>query len=212
MSNEISLQKIEKKVFITAFQDGLIDIGLGLFLLMFVIGPYLTPYLGDWWGTLIFVPFWLIAFLILWWVKRNIVKPRIGTVKYGPWRKSRMIRFNVFIFITLTLAFILGILSVIQFETLPGWVHTARFSMVFLISFGLAGYFLEFNRLYIYGFGVALAPLVGEALYQYVGVPHHGFPITFGAISILMLLTGLVLFRRLLLEHPLDPSHQETAE
>ena len=70
------------------------------------------------------------------------------------------------------------------------------------MGFSLAGYMLEFPHLYLYGILIALAPLFGEFLYFTYHVPHHGFPITFGITSALIILNGLGIFFRLLKEHP----------
>lgn len=213
MSNEISMKETERKVFRSTFQDGLLDIAIGGFLLVFAIGPYLTPYLGDFWGTIVtFLPLWAIVFPALWLIRKYVVTPRVGSVKYGPWRVSRMIRFNVVILIILVFSLILGILSAVEFDAVPGWMHTARFSLIFLLTFSLAGYFLDFTRLYIYGVLIALAPLIGELLYVYLKIPHHGFPVTFGLASGLITLTGVILFVRFLRDHPLQTGQAESME
>jgi len=213
MSNEISLKDTERKVFKTAFQDGLLDIAIGGFLMVFALSPYVTPYLGDLWGSVVmFLPLWVVLFPALWLIRKYVVTPRVGSVKYGPWRVSRMMRFNVIILIVLVFSGILGILSAVEFDAVPGWMHTARFSLVFLLAFSVAGYFLDFSRLYIYGTMIALAPLIGELLYQNLKVPHHGFPVTFGLASGLITLTGVILFVRFLRDHPLQPGQAESME
>jgi hypothetical protein len=141
-----------------------------------------------------------------------VVTPRVGSVKYGPWRVERIVRFNVVILIILVFSLILGILSAVEFDAVPGWMHTARFSLVFLLVFSVAGYFLDFARLYIYGTLIALAPMIGELLYQNLKVPHHGFPVTFGLASGLITLTGVILFVRFLRDHPLQPGQAESME
>jgi hypothetical protein len=207
VSNRISLKETERKVFKSAFQDGLVDVSIGCVILMFAIAPFLSPYLGDFWSSAVFLPFWAIVFPGIWLVRKYIVKPRAGTVKYGSWRKTRMIRFNVLMLTFGIFAFALGILSAVEFDAVPGWTHTARFSLILLIAFTLAGYFLNFPRLYLYGVLLALAPMIGELLYVHLDVPHHGYPVVFGAAAGLMIGTGLVLFVRLLRDHPLQP-HQ----
>jgi hypothetical protein len=47
MSAQISLKDLEKNIFQKSYQDGLIDIQIGCVLLMFVVAPQLSPYLGD---------------------------------------------------------------------------------------------------------------------------------------------------------------------
>lgn len=122
-----------------------------------------------------------------------------------------MIKFNVIIFFIVVISLILGILSFVKFDSMPGWIHTARFSLIILIAFSVAAYYLDFTRLYFYGVLSAFAPLIGEVLYVHLKAPHHGFPITFGFVSCLIMITGLVLFIRLLQEHP-RPSLQAESE
>jgi MFS family permease len=211
MSNEISLKETERKVFNTAFQDGLVDIGIGGFFISFVIGLYVSPYLGDFWSTIVvFLPLWVIVFPALWLIRKHVVKPRIGSVKYGSWRVTRLMRFNVIVLIILVFSVILGLLSTVKFDAVPGWVHTARFSLVFLLAFSVAAYFLDFTRLYAYGILFALAPQIGELLYQYLKVPHHGFPVTFGLPGVVITITGIIRFAHFLRDHPLQPDQTES--
>jgi hypothetical protein len=211
MSQKINLKDAERKAFTVTFQDGLWDIFIGCFLLQFSIGPFLSPALGDFWSSVVFLPFFALVFLVIWLIKKNVVAPRVGIVKLGRWRITRMIRFNLVMVMALIVVFVLGVLSLVQFDSIPGWVHTARFSLIFLIGFCVAAYFLDFTRLYIYGVLVALSPLIGEVLYVYLKAPHHGFPITFGITAGIVLLTGLVLFVRFLQDYPI-PSDQSATE
>ena len=212
MSQKISLKEAERKAFTSTFQDGLWDIFIGCFLLQFSIGPFLSPTLGDFWSSVVFLPFFALAFLVIWFVKKHVITPRVGIVKFGQWRVTRMMRFNAGMVLALTVSLLLGILSLVQFGSIPGWIHTARFSLIFLITFCAAAYFLDFTRLYIYGVIIALSPLIGEVLYVYLKASHHGFPITFGITAGLIILTGLVLFIRFLQDNPLPTDQPATEE
>jgi hypothetical protein len=135
-------------------------------------------------------------------LRKKIIQPRIGRVDYGAYRKTRLKKMTLLMLVFNLVALALGALSFFNFAYLPGWVHVARFSTIILVGFSLAGYMLEFPRLYIYGILTALAPPVGEFLYTTYGATHHGFPITFGITSGLMILTGLVILLRLLRKYP----------
>jgi hypothetical protein len=206
MTDQFSLKDTERKVFISSFQDGLIDIFIGCWALMFVIGPSITPSLGDFLGSAVFVPFWAMLFVVLWMIRKHVVKPRMGAVKFGSWRRARLFKFSRLMLLVCTLALILGAASAIRFEFLAGWTHLVRFSLVFLVGFGLAGYFLDFSRLYAYGIMIAAAPLIGELLYRKFQFPHHGFPVAFGIAATVIIATGVCLFIRFLLDHPLENS------
>ena len=75
--------------------------------------------------------------------------------------------------------------------------------LIFLIGFSTAAYFLDFPRLYVYGLLCALGTPIGEWLYQNMGASHHGYPIVFGTLAGVMILTGLVTFARFLQNNPL---------
>jgi len=108
-------------------------------------------------------------------------------------------------------ALVLGILSAANFSV-PGWIHVARFSLIVLVGSTLAAYMLGFTWLYIYGVLIALSPLLGEWLYVRLGVPHHGYPVTFGITTAVTLLVGLVKLYRLVRDYPLrteEALHEE---
>jgi hypothetical protein len=212
MSPQISLKEAEKKVFRTRFNDGLWDIFLGCFFLIFVIAPYLSETLGDLWSSVVFLPFWGIVYLAILLTRKYIVDPRIGTVKFGPARKSKLKKLNLVMLAVNVIAFILGIIASLTFGRVPGQIYSITIGMVLLIGFSTAAYYLDFPRLYVYGLLVGLSPLVGEWLWSQGYASHHGFPITFGISAGIMILVGLVHFIILLLENPLPNQEIPTGE
>jgi len=219
LSQEIDLRTVDRKVFTASFDSGLVDIFLSGVTLMFAVGPltttYLNPYLGDFWGDLLvalmYLPFWGILYLVLRWIHQKLVAPRMGVVKYGPARRKKM---SLFTWIMLALNIIFVILGIVAFRNpdSPGWTITLPFTFMLLLSFSLAGYFLNLNRLYIYGIILALAPLVGEYLYQTFGAVHHGYPITYGLSTVIIFVTGLIKFITFMHHNPLpsvDPIQYE---
>ncbi len=202
MSQKISLKEADRKVFRTAYNDGLWDIFLGCFILMFAIAPFLSPSLGDFWSSALFLPFWGLVFLVIQLIRKYVVTPRIGVVKYGQARRNKLMKFSVVMLMVNVIALILGFVAAINFGRVPGQMTTIIFGLIFLIGFSIAAYFLDFSRLYIYGLLVGLSPLVGEWLYTYGNAAHHGFPITFGTTAGIMILIGLAAFVRLLRDNP----------
>jgi hypothetical protein len=90
VSQKISLKEAERKAFRTTLNDGLVDIFLGCFLLMFVIALYLSENLGDFWSSAVFLPFLALVYLAIWLIRRYVVTPRIGMVKFGQARKAKL--------------------------------------------------------------------------------------------------------------------------
>jgi len=198
MTSNTDLEALERKAWRSYFQDGLWDILLGCIVLMFAIAPPLSRIgLGDFWSSAVFVPFWVLVFLLIVLIRKYIIAPRIGVVKFGQTRKKKLFKFNILMFVVLLLGLILGIISFRNINA-PGWVHSLRFIAIVLICSSLAAYFLDFKRLYVYGIIIALSIPIGEWLYVHTGVPHHGYPITFGITAAIMIIIGLILFVRLL--------------
>jgi hypothetical protein len=202
MNTNTSLRDLERNMYRDSIQDGILDIQIGCMLLMFVLPIYLSPKLGDFWSSVVFLPLWFLVIFGLRAYRKKVVQPRVGRIQYGTFRKKRLRRLNRIILVFNLIALILGLLSFIQFTELSGWIISARFSIILLIGFSLAGYMLEIPRIYLYGILISAAPMVGEYLYQNLGFSHHGFPITFGFLSAVLVLTGLVILVRLLKKYP----------
>lgn len=212
MSQQISLKDAERKVFRAAYNDGLVDIFLGCFFLIFVIGPYLSVSLGDFWSSVVFLPFWALVYLALWLVRRYVVVPRIGRVKFGQVRKARLVRFTVMMLVINIVAFILGSIAVLNFGIVSGQVISVIFGMILLMGFSLAAYFLDSKRLFFYGLLVGFSQPVGEWLWSQGYAAHHGYPVTFGVTAGIMFLIGLFLFIRLLQDNPLPKEENASRE
>lgn len=201
MEQQIDLKQLERKVWTSFYEDGLGDIFLGCIVLMFALAPFLSRRLGDFWSSAVFIPFWAIVYLLLVLLRKYVVIPRIGVVRFGRARKKRLIKFNIVMLVVLSIGLTLGIVS-FRGSTTQAWVHNLRFIAIVLICFGFAAYYLGFVRLYIYGILVALCIPIGEWLYSHAGIPHHGFPVTFGITAGIIIITGFILFLRFLRKNP----------
>jgi hypothetical protein len=187
---DISVREADRKVFRTSFDDGIVDIFISSVVLMFALAPFFSVYLGDFWSSVIFLPFWGVVYLILLWTRKNVIKPRAGLVNYGPQRRKKLTLFNR-IMIVLNVVFLILGLVVFVSPGGSGWTITLAFAGMVLISFSLAGYFLDVTRFYLYGLMMSGGFFVGEWLYQTYGVSHHGYPIVFGISAGVIFLIGL---------------------
>jgi len=159
--------------------------------------------MGDFWSSAVFLPIWGVVYLIIWLVRKKVVVPRVGTVKFGAVRKTRLKIFTVSMLVVNVVALILGIIVAFRFRTLPLGGPNMVLGLILLIGFSTAAYFLDFPRLYVYGLLSALGTPIGEWLYQNMRASHHGYPIVFGILAGVMILTGLVVFVRFLANNPL---------
>jgi hypothetical protein len=203
MSQQISLKEAERKAFRATFSDGLWDIILGCIFLMFVIAPFLSTRMGDFWSSAVFLPFWAVIYIAIRLIKKYVVIPRVGVATFGRARKAKLKKFTIVMLSINIAAFILGLIAAANIGRISGRMTSAFLGLLLLFGFSLAAYFLDFRRLYLYGLLVGLSPMIGEWLWIHGHASHHGFPITFGTAAAIMILVGLVLFIRLLRANPL---------
>ncbi len=203
MINKTSLKELERNMFRNSIQDGILDIQIGIMCLNFVLPIYLSPKLGDFWSSVVFLPLWFLVIFGFKAYRKKVIQPRVGSIQYGTYRKKRLKRLNIIIIVVNLIALILGIFTFINFSALSDWGPSAVIAIILLIGFSLAGYMLEFPRLYLYGILISAAPVIGEYLYQNFGASHHGFPITFGFLSAALVTIGLVILVRLLRKYPI---------
>jgi hypothetical protein len=215
MVQKISMKEVERKVFRTTLQDGLWDIFIGCFVLMFAIAPLLSNRLGDFWSSAIFLPFLGLVYGIIWLVRKSVVAPRLGSVKFGPARKTQMVKFTLVMFSINLVALVAGIFFATHFDVSAGLLYMMTFGFIVLALSSIAAYFLECIRFFIYGFLFVLSLVIGEWLFANYKVVHHGFPITFGLTTFVILISGIFLFLRFLQHYPIpatEPTSEEQAK
>jgi hypothetical protein len=198
MSLRVSLKEAERRAFTSAFQDGLWDIFIGCVLLVFAVAPVLSDRMGDVKSTAVFVLFLGLAGLVLGLVKKSVVMPRVGVVRFGLARKAKLKRLYRMMLAVNVGMLVLGAYGIAASNSVASWPTSGFFAPVVLVGFGTAAYFLDFRRLYAYGVLIAASPLVGELLHRYFDAPHSGIPIAFGVAATITVLVGLAIFARML--------------
>lgn len=149
---QIDLRELERKAFTSYHQDGLLDIGIGVFILSFGIGM-LTEM------------FWLPAIAIsvamsVWYAaKKTVTAPRVGCVKFGPERYSHLRNLMTVGVIVLSLCVLVSLVVFYGSATgnIPSWVKLILIdhgdTLIGVIGSGLflvVGYSLNIGRLYAY--------------------------------------------------------------
>ena len=198
MSEAISLKQIEKKAFKSTHGDGLWDILLGCFVLMFAVAPLLSARLGDFWSSAVFLPFWGGVYLVIRFLRKNVVAPRVGTAKSGRARLAKLRTFSIVMLAANVIALVLGIIAARNVGNASGHALVPFSGLIFLVGCSVAAGLLDFPRLYVYGLMIGLSPLIGEWLWINHKASHHGFPVTFGIAAAVIIVTGFVLFFRVL--------------
>jgi len=208
MVEHIDMEEMEKKAWMSTFQDGLWDLYFGL-LIMGIGFSWLGRFLGlpETLGVLVTLISWDIGDMLIFFLgKKYITRPRMGFVKFGHIRKKRN-KFLAF-FLALSVAFtlvtlIFTILGIFQLQ-LPGFMVMLLIGLFFItLPFSLIAYFLQLKRLYIYailgGFGLFLS----EILSPIVGAPYDDI-ITFGGIGFVITITGIIIFIKFLKRYSME--------
>lgn len=216
MSTQLNLKEIERRAFRSTYQDGLLDICIGLVvgsmaLLMYTVVLDDLPYL---YLVLAFVGVG-IGQLVFWAGKKFVTVPRMGRVKFGEVRRKRK----------KILALILAVVVLIQVGivlltagawAIPAWgdklqeLFPDRSATDLLVaavgalfvgpSMMAVAYFTDFPR----GYYIALVMALGVFLMIWFGQP-----LIQVAAALLILIPGLVLFVRFLRQYPPVPAEGE---
>lgn len=204
MLQDFDLKELELRAWRSAFQDGLWDICLGLLLFGQNLAVALEDMgigLSEWWVIILLFP----AVLVLWAGKKFITALRMGRVKVGPRRRANFAKVSVTIAIWLLLGVIVFALTTAG--VLPsGWsipVPALLWAAVCIIGFSLAGYFLDFSRLYVYGVLYAIPYSLRITFKQnnpdLIWISYFAALVAAGII----VLVGVILLMRFLRDYPL---------
>jgi hypothetical protein len=152
----ISLKQLENKAWRTVFQDGLWDIYLGLLLMAMAVNAWFSDNgMSEGRAMPIYLVLVVVSLVMLWAGKRFITVPRMGRFKPGQKGKSRQRKARAVLAASVLVGVVVFFLTLAAFKSdrpfqlnvsilLPAvWVVNS------LLVFGLAAYFLSFDRLYI---------------------------------------------------------------
>jgi hypothetical protein len=190
MVSDVNLKEIQRKVYMSFFQDGVWDIFLGLF----VLG----------WGLSIlteaaYVPgiSFLGIYFAIWGIKRWLTYPRIGYVRFSATTRRRITARFV---ILLTAVALLGLITSVLWGigTRPQWLadyFPLMFNGMLAAIVCLAAYWVRANRFYLH----AALIFLGAVFHLWLGFQwEFGF---IGAGSIIVLI-GLGLLIGFLRKYP----------
>jgi len=158
-------KKIERRVFTSFFQGGFIEAFTGIFLLQLGLPALFSRSgFGDLQSALITLPIALILLIVVFLVRRFVVTPRLGRVKFLPERRHRVSRLIIVPILTLIAGAIVGYILTENTSMRHILIGQIPFSLSPIIVFGAAAYFLDMKRLYIYGAVVGLIMPLGKYL------------------------------------------------
>ena len=158
-------EKIERRVFTSFFQGGIIEAFTGIFLLQLGLPALFSRSgFGDLESALLALPIALILLIAVFLVRKFVVIPRLGHVKFLPERRRKLSKLIIVPIVTLIAGAIVGYI----FSENPSLRHMFAaqipFILIPIIVFGAAAYFLDMKRLYVYGAIVGLVFPLGKSL------------------------------------------------
>lgn len=191
----IKLKELEKNTWKTSYENGLIDIAIGLICIVSAVCHIFDDI------RYFLMPLYLIPILFLMLTKKYITIPRMGLVKFNKRRKRKS---AIFIAVMTSVLILLLILTIVlKTNYLPEGI-AARIvisAIMLLICFANA-FFLNFNRLYIYGIVITGAFNLNEYIRENPGfLAEGGYAYLFAAIVILI--TGSIYLIKFLKKYPL---------
>ena len=195
MQENINLKQLEKKVFTSFHQDGIIELCIGLVFLLYGIMMVTEnkPFLAlCWMPALLVMP-----------AKKLITIPRLGYVKFKSSRKIKISKTLIVLLITGLFVFF-----IILFSTTNSNLRT----------------FMENYFVYFIGLIVAIPPLIGAVLLEirryYVhaflmfwvfgleGIVKGSAPYNFLTLGMILVVTGFITLIRFLNKYPIpEKSH-----
>ena len=202
MTQEMNLKEMERKAWTAYFDDGLLDITAGLFVLAFGIGMT-TRY------TYLTALSWMVIFFFAA-AKKSITVPRAGLVKFSPERERRMKKETLFyvVFFTITAFIGLGFFIAMAIgipqsvKTIVGELALVTYELIIAAGLCFVAYWKQIKRFYAYA-GITLVIIMAGL---FIDMPEVN-PLTiigyqFFAAGIIILFTGLFVLARFLRRYP----------
>lgn len=164
------LKEAERRLYLSYFDDGVIDFVAGLTVLFFGLGMLFS-------SATLFIFSWM-PIVLFWPIKRALTLPRMGYVRFTPERQKKIATSYVLMLIAGVISVLLGLLAALAFE---GQVFDLRefmmeyslliFGAVLASAFGLIALLFEIRRFYAYGLIVFGAWLSTYLLDIEAGIP-----------------------------------------
>jgi hypothetical protein len=207
---QLNIKALEKKAFRSFFRDGIYDVFLGTILLSFGLPLILNEFGWMDYETMT-IPLLISiilnagAFSFFIFGKKYITAPRLGIARFGKARKRKMMHVKLLLIISVLIGVVTFFLTLFKILPVGGNTGIPAAGMIFgiqvLIVFGLAAYFMDFTRLYLYAFLFALSLPVTFFLKKNTSLAYptlYVFSLTAGP----MLVIGWILFVRFLRQYP----------
>lgn len=209
----MSLKEVEKKTYMSYHQDGVLDIFLGVYVLMFSLGILLMTLTDS--GMWFLIPAIFISIMVPVWIpaKKRITMPRIGYVKFGSRGANKLMAIFLGLMVAGLGAFMMFSLGAFLGQ---GWALTLRNLIIpnSMIIIGVSAaaisclfaYTMGLKRLYAYGLLALVLLFAGH----FTIIP---FAYSLLIIGLVMIINGSILLVQFIRKYPLpqgDETHVKT--
>ena len=212
MSQKKDLKVIEKKVFTSFHQDGLIDLFLGFIMLVSILSSTLDASgISDSIRIIIYVPLMVILGPVLYTLcKRYITFPRMGYVKLGSKQKRKR---NVIIFSIITAILATLVILTVLLGNKAGNVGSvfgikaefwtsALVTLIIIGIFAVIAFVLMTPRFYLLGLIVGMSEPLHMLLKHFTQIKYIGV-IAYGIPALLLFILGSIVLKRFMNKYPL---------
>jgi hypothetical protein len=200
MNQQESLSEIERKAYRSTFDDGLLEITVGLMALLLAWIPVFDS-IGI--PRVVGYLFLVIPMAIPLVGKRVITNPRLGIVEFRSKRKSR--RLGKLLLLAVVVNFMLPVVLLVVVRGQYGGPTWPIVALIAAPLVAIAAYSLDYPRAFIYVAVMAFAVAEAEFLLPLVGSPLNSL-LSFGLIGAALLLAGLALLTRFVHKYPKPPA------
>ena len=207
--NQLNLRTIERRSWRSTMGGGVIEIMFGI--MMFAgATSYLVSDLGapSAASTAALIVLHAAALLLMLWLRKRYVLPRVGRATFSANRKRRLRRMTILLAACVAVTVTLVVLTVLASRTeisLLGPISAAPIvavvAVIVLVPLGALAIFLDYPRFLLLG-GLIVAAEAALALFDKYGSPPFDRTLVFGVIGLISLSLGLITFARFLRRVP----------
>ena len=206
ITQEIDLDKLEKKAWRVNFEDGIFEIYLGfliIFLGSFTFVADLVP-LPVYYTVILVIT--MIGGFIFMLAKKFISKPRIGKVKYGKKRKRRKITIVLVNAIYIIMIFIMLFLfnsNLVNLDLIPDYLYILLIALLFItLPLCIIAYLIQYPRFYVTAVLFGTGIFFSEFLAPYITYPLSNV-VSFSIVGGIIILLGSYYLMKFIKKYPL---------
>lgn len=206
ITQDIDLDKLEKKAWRVNFEDGLFEIYLGfliIFLGSFTFVSELVP-LPVYYAVIMIVT--IFGGFLFSFAKKYISKPRIGKVKYGKKRKRRKITIVLVNIIYIIMLFIILFVlnsDLVDIDLIPDYLYTLLIVLLcFTLPLCIVAYLIQYPRFYVIAILFGTGIFLSEFLTLYIVYPLSN-ALAFSIVGGIVILLGFYSLLKFIKKYPL---------